>query len=343
VRVGAAVVSLVLLAGLAPSVGVRADVAEPVSAPHRSHPTLERADTIRDPKTGSAGACGTCHSAIAREWAGSSHHRSASNEHYTAAVEREPLAFCRGCHAPSGDASYSTSRQTAAFESGIGCTTCHEGMKVDHASSSAERHSSAKTCASCHEFSFPTSPALMQKTNAEHAVSAFASTACESCHMPPSAEGKSHRSHRFDVAPLVTQALVADVSRASPTRIAFRLAPGEIGHSFPTGDLFRRLSVRVEAADGRVLSEKFLARHFRSIRGTNVEQSDDRVGAPGLARCFELEVKGLDRAVPLVASIALEHVEMPRREGDRAAVVSARIPVFRESFPSQPETFRPCP
>ena len=339
--------SIGLLVGIAPA----ATSDRPDESPHASrasvapHATLERAENPREPKVGSAGACATCHSAIAREWAGSSHHRSASNESYTAAVEREPLAFCRGCHAPSGDASYSTSRQTLAFEGGIGCTTCHEGMAADHASSLAaprKASSSVKACVTCHEFSFPTSPALMQKTGAEHRGSAFAKTGCETCHMLSVGE-RPHRDHRFDVAPLVGQALVADVSRASPTRLAFRLAPGEIGHAFPTGDLFRRLSVRVESTDGRVLTERFLARHFTSVRGTNLEQADDRVGAPGLARCFELEIAGLDRSAPVVASIALERVEMPRPAGDGAAIVSARIPLFRESFPSLPETFRPCP
>ncbi|MBS2011696.1 MAG: hypothetical protein JST00_02185 [Deltaproteobacteria bacterium] len=294
----------------------------------------------RDTSLEDAGSCATCHATIAREWGGSSHHRSASNESYVGAVGREPLPFCRACHAPIGDASIATALQPTALRTGIGCTTCHEGLAPDHAATKV--HTPAKTCASCHEFRFPASAALMQKTGQEHRASAYASTPCAECHMPIAGE-RPHRDHRFDVEALVDQALVADVSRAGPNRVAFRLSPGRIGHAFPTGDLFRRLAVRVESADGRERAERFLARHFWSHGGVNREIKDDRVGAQGLPACFEIELPKADASRELVASITLDHVEAPRPAGESAALVSARIPVLRVALPSPPESYRPCP
>ncbi len=81
-----------------------------VTAPGRAEPA--------DPNAGCAG----CHATIAAEWEGSSHHRSATNDAYVAQLAREPLPFCRGCHAPRADAARPT--PAAIAERGIGCVDC---------------------------------------------------------------------------------------------------------------------------------------------------------------------------------------------------------------------------
>jgi hypothetical protein len=48
--------------------------------------------------------CLGCHPAIASEWAGSQHRSSFVDESFTRAHTIEPLAFCRGCHAPTAKA-----------------------------------------------------------------------------------------------------------------------------------------------------------------------------------------------------------------------------------------------
>jgi len=282
------------------------------------------------------------------------------------------MAFCRGCHAPAADPSRPT--PDAAREAGIRCIDCHAGMPVTHGSvgtaSGPAGHvahaPAARACATCHEFRFPDGPTLMQKTATEHAKSAHARKACGDCHMRPvpGPGGKPHRDHRFDVDAMVPGALVADVARASETRVAFRLSAGEIGHAFPTGDLFRRVSVRAEEVregqprdpppgpgqprDRRpALAVRHLQRHFRSVTlpggvPSKVEERDDRVGA-GLAPCFELEVGERARGAALRVEIALERVEQPRPTRGSDAEISSRVPAFERLVSPAPEGFRPCP
>ncbi len=216
--------------------------------------------------------CEGCHVDEAREWRGSLHHAAHDDPSYAASFAREPKAFCTSCHAPEGAAP-----ETASL--GVACTTCH-----------ASAHAGpALACASCHEFSFPdrasTLPAdRMQLTGTEHAASALSASTCTDCHMPLA---KGHRDHRFaasrDVESLRRAVVVSGrVLEGDVVEIALR--PGQIGHAFPTGDLFRRLVVGVEllGADGERVDfgMQTLGRTFE-LRGTRQTQlSDTRPGAP---------------------------------------------------------------
>lgn len=326
--------------------------AAPPAASHDLRaPPVEPAPLAPAP-TNASSPCATCHAEIAREWDASQHHRAASDPSYVASLTREPkaLPFCRKCHAPSADPAFAT--PAPAREHGIGCVDCHAGMDRAHATpSAAPAPASARACACCHEFGFPAGTSMMQKTETEHQASAYADVSCASCHMPSIAGGRSHHDHTFRVTgAMLSQALVADVARAKGTRIAFRLRPGEIGHAFPTGDLFRRLVVRVEAVrDGRVeaSAERYLYRHFRSValpsgESSKVETSDDRVGA-SLEPCFELDVGPRGRDLPLRIEIALERVEQPRGSRERDAEVSAHVPVWTKMLDGAGEgKDRPC-
>ena len=104
--------------------------------------------------------------------------------------------------------------------------------------------------------------------------------------MPPTARGG--RAHGFAVASdpaLLRRALLTQVTRRGES-LAFDLAPGEVGHAVPTGDLFRRLVVVAEVIgeDYQLVAhvERPLGRHFRFEAGANGgrvqrEISDDRV------------------------------------------------------------------
>lgn len=303
-------------------------------------------------RTSASSGCASCHSAIAREWEGSDHHRAASDPSYVTALTRElnNRPFCRKCHAPSADPAFAT--PPAEREHGIGCTDCHAGMERPHAATDRQHaHAPTRACATCHEFTFPAGTTPMQKTATEHAASPYADVSCESCHMPSVPHDRAHHDHSFRVTPaMLAQALVADVARAGDERVAFRLRPGEVGHAFPTGDLFRRLVVRVEAVrDGRTVAsaERYLYRHFRNVtlpssESSKVEASDDRVGA-ALEPCFELDVGPRGRGLPLRIEIALEKVEQPRGSRERDAEVSAHVPVWTRTLDDTPEgKNRPC-
>ena len=295
-----------------------------------------------------AARCVACHAEIAREWEASGHRRSGTDPAYVTAVAKEPLPFCRGCHVPSGDASQPT--PVAIAERGVGCTDCHVDVDAGHGASGRTAAPPARGCAACHEFRFAASPGLMQRTATEHAASAFASTACASCHMPSSGT-RPHRDHRFQVDDaMLARALVADVTPAGATRVALRIRSGAVGHAMPTGDIFRRLEVRVVATGGagEVLGSatRFLSRKFRSERTaagtfTKSDARDDRVGA-GLEPCFELDVGARGAGRPLSVTIQYQRVQEPRRGGEGDAVLNGTSLVWSAIVRPDQEPSKPC-
>ncbi|WP_437682717.1 multiheme c-type cytochrome [Sorangium sp. So ce131] len=139
--------------------------------------------------------CERCHEEIAREWRGSKHQRAYVDAPFQAALAKEPLPFCRGCHAPEARSSRPPPPELA--ELGVACVTCHvvdgaplaapaparpgadPGPAADLAPPPARpgpgaaaapappphpvlrdaRFASAAACGGCHEFAFPDSAA----------------------------------------------------------------------------------------------------------------------------------------------------------------------------------------
>jgi hypothetical protein len=262
--------------------------------------------------------CEACHAAEARAWRGSLHQRAFSDRLFQSAYTLEPLAFCRGCHAPEADPARSPPLELAAL--GVACTTCHvdsEGQitasrvsgNAPHAVRSEPALATRKACARCHEFEFPTLPgAFMQSTLSEHANSSAHGRECQACHMPLSGERGAPR-HDFTVLgdpELVRSAVKISASRWNERSIEVTLRPGAVGHAFPTGDLFRRLELRacVEQADREICAPPgHLGRRYRvqvTPEGTRrVPIADTRLPAPGTAPsssvrlAFELDVSKL--------------------------------------------------
>jgi Cytochrome c554 and c-prime len=246
--------------------------------------------------------CTGCHAEEARQWRGSLHRQAFSDRLFQAAYTLEPLAFCRGCHAPEADPARPPTPELA--ELGVACTTCHvESANVVTASlaSGGSPHpvradpalTTRKACARCHEFEFPLLPGVaMQSTLSEHARSTSSARECQSCHMPLDAE-RHKPTHDFSV--LANPAMIRSAVRVSAARwndssIEVTLRAGTIGHAFPTGDLFRRLELRacVEQAGHEVCAPPaHLGRQYRvhvTPQGTErVPIADTRVAAPGTA------------------------------------------------------------
>lgn len=209
------------------------------------------------------------------------HRHAFDNAAFQTALLAEPTPFCRGCHAPEANAV----SPTLAADLGVACVTCHvtaegavlagPGRKAaPHQLTRSEAFAGPASCAGCHEFPFPGATSfddrgLMQTTMREH--SRVASTAsCTSC----------HRTHAFrearDPAWLAARLRVtAQVSGANIRLILEQTAPG---HAFPTGDLFRRLAVKVGD------ETRYLARHFEGRRELT---RDDRVFDTAVTLDFE--------------------------------------------------------
>jgi hypothetical protein len=135
----------------------------------------------------------------------------------------------------------------------------------------------------------------MQDTAEEHARSTARDVPCQSCHMPvvDGPDGR-HLSHAFAVLSdpaLIRSAARVTAERLDGRRVRVTLAPANAGHSFPTGDLFRRLEVRAETAGRRHANAEpvILARRFADrareedgrLTSQRVEVGDDRVPPPG--------------------------------------------------------------
>ncbi|MCA9599135.1 MAG: hypothetical protein KC776_37750 [Myxococcales bacterium] len=271
-------------------------------------------------------ACETCHPDIAKEWRSSRHRAARNNAEYRAALAREPgsaRGFCNACHAPEG-----------AADLGVGCVTCHVPLgpvlaapgtgRAPHALLRTAQMQDGDACASCHEFSFPApnGGSQMQRTMTEHRVAAGAKLGCNGCHMPLVGSGKArHRSHVFagghDPA-LVRSALSVKATRPSAGRVEIRLTPKNVTHAVPTGDLFRRIAVKVTLPDGRVRA-RYFSRRFRDALPLRQEVSDDRP-----YRGTTLVALEVPETAPAVRySVVYERVAHPRGAEEDAAIDGA--------------------
>ena len=303
--------------------------------------------------------CAGCHREIAAEWRASFHAQSQVDPAYQRAFALEPLPFCQGCHAPETSAFAPV--PAAAAELGVACVTCHvvgehvlgsnapaRGPAPHSLTRSAELGTS-KACAGCHEFAFPDAalrdrPELMQATVREHALSSARDVPCASCHLPFVGEGAArHRSHAFrggHDAELVKGALRVRAERVAASRVRLVLSSQGVGHSFPTGDLFRRLEVSAEAvgSDYQVTgsARRYLARHWTEQRKLSAVvrsvSHDDRVTGAPLE--LELELDGSPGAQPIAWRVAYQRVEHPRSESERDNVVEGEIELARGVLPA---------
>jgi hypothetical protein len=288
-----------------------------------------------------AATCSRCHAEIVNEWAGSEH-RASDDAVFRAAVRGEAAqAFCKGCH---------------AAETGIGCASCHGEVQVGfwgHGAVTTADSPPRGACAKCHEFEFPgprEHAEKMQSTASEHAASPYTALSCSECHMPRVRDGwfGAHRSHAFAEArepARLRAALAVRAERTGASRVALTLASKHVGHAYPTGDLFRRLVVEVDALgpDFSIVASarRDLARHFVDVpsslgpNGERVAARDDRV-MPGAASRIELDLGAEARGRPVAWRVRYERVLQlnPRHEAD--ARVESSLVLASGELPEAP-------
>ncbi len=221
-------------------------------------------EPLRDPAEAD---CAGCHPSIAREWERSLHRHAVDDAVFASAYALEPRPSCLHCHAPRGPST-----------PGIDCIACH--VRLGEVVGAHRREGSphggpvdptmleADVCADCHQFDFPDDVDLglppsgepMQDTVREWIESPAAAQgrACQSCHMP---DRSGHLDHQFAVrgdAAQLRAAVEVDV-RCVPGAIEVALRPtAALGHAIPTGDLFRRMVLRVTTDEA--VSERVFAR-----------------------------------------------------------------------------------
>lgn len=248
-------------------------------------------DYARGAREARNASCVACHPSVASEHDRSLHAVAFSDAAFQKGYAKEQDAFCRSCHAP--EAKPDAEPDSFAKTRGVACVTCHvpdEGRGVvtgdAHPTSNAPhavtRVSGFATsaCAKCHEFSFPHAESLgakglMQKTMTEHAASPAKDRACGSCHMPKG-------SHAFIASrddKLLARALDVTATRRGD-EVTLLLRAKDVGHAFPTGDLFRRLLVRMKTPRGtfeRPLGRAFAAERDDGGNSVRYEIADQRL------------------------------------------------------------------
>lgn len=352
-----AIVVLPAIAACLPAVGPNATfgVSAAVAVPTNGGPTTRGPSHRGEAMVAANTACERCHTEVAVEWRASLHRASWTEPAFQRAFEREPLPFCQGCHVPEADPTSPPS--DALAELGTGCVSCHlvpEGVLAAKDGHSPKRATSPHAvvrdgrldgdaaCARCHEFSFPSAKkplgpdVPMQSTVGEHTASPAAGQSCATCHMPH-APGR-RRSHRFASSrdeERIRSAVQVGAERSSPSSVAITLASNVRGHAFPTGDLFRRVEVLVEAvAPGEVLvasEAKYLGRHFPLIstspggmrhRAVGV---DDRLGSEQRTITFDL---GPEAArLPIRYRVGYQRVAHPRSNDESASELDGEIEI----------------
>ena len=354
VLVVAAAVGLAVLGSLA-FVAAAGSRGVATAMPGPAHSARGEARELRKLRLDRNEDCVACHPDIAAEWQASLHRQAYLDPMFQAAFEREGESpFCQGCHAPEADPRRPVSDRQA--EVGVGCVSCHvvgdgevlatpandghDDSQVPHRLRREARFATADACAGCHEFNFPAAgraghQLTMQRTVREHARSSARDRSCQHCHMPPSFTpgGRVHRSHGFHVVGnlgLLRAAAHIEAERSAAAdgeRVRVVLEPRAVGHAFPTGDLFRRLEVRVDAEGWS--ATRYLSRHFDQLRlgsgaTIKVEVDDDRVGVDREPRVIEFTVPARFAGTTLRWRVSWERVlEAPVGSPDHAQVWDA--------------------
>ena len=298
----AAVASL-CVAGLAGATSV-SDLAVVVDVSRRlGFSAGDRPLVIQAPNQGSlsARACAACHQAVYDDWQTTRHRVAWDNVVFLDGLGREPLPRCVHCHAPLLEQQrevgplrgrrFTSPSTTGLLHEGITCAVCHvrdgrvlttrpvtpDAATPMHPITVDKALQDPAFCASCHQFGFSNSDVLMQGTWSEwRAFNAGGGQGtCQSCHMP----GGRHLFRGAWDHDLLRRSLQVTVT----TGRVLELRSIDVGHHFPTGDLFRHLSVEVAGDDGAFVDVDRIGRVFGGV-GVDKHVVEDTSLVPGVPR-----------------------------------------------------------
>lgn len=296
--------------------------------------------------------CARCHAEIAAQWRGSLHAQAWTDPLVAREYAADPDPRCVACHAPRTPEGEQPAGRGA--HDGVDCISCHA-----HGEQLIARPELAKveSCAPCHQFHFlaldPDEQGLaydpsgwLQDTVGEWSRSTAAAQGrgCVDCHMPWIGEGRGrHRSHAFpgvhDPEQLARAVEVQMQARrqGGTIHVLARIEGRELGHAFPTGDLFRSAVLRVwtqerESDGASYRLQRYFAAEPPDQQGhsTLVEALDTRVPPPGAGEPVQTQFR-LRSPAARELGWSLELELRPDLEPDLP-----RIPVLRGSVEITP-------
>jgi hypothetical protein len=226
--------------------------------------------------------CKSCHEKIYGQWVLSAHGISGVNIRFREAYLLEPKASCVHCHSPL--TMDSAIPYPKAIEEGVGCIHCHKPMLSMFNLVSVYKNN--YDCGHCHDFPFPESNDLdmslnphptgvgMQTTKREFEETIWfreKGYLCLSCHFksghnlggPVDRERfASHFQFGFHILEKVPILKV-------------ELYIKKIGHHFPTGDLFRSLSIQAIDKKGKLVGSTIIQKKMNMTQRKLI--SDNRL------------------------------------------------------------------
>lgn len=260
-----------------------------------------------------AAACAPCHRTIYEQWQSSGHAVALVNSPFLASFRREPQPWCGECHGPlvaQRAALLATTERDLLDElraqlepeplttEGVNCAACHQRDGVllaakqpsaaalrAHPMVAEPKLRTAEFCGRCHQVNWPTSTSplrlgtvAMQDTLGEFLRAGAPAARCQSCHM----EQGAHRFAGGRSRELLQRTVSVRLWRPTPRRVVVELTARGAGHSVPTGDPFRRFTVRVcaELRCVEPLATAVFGRRFAEQRGQVFLVEDTAVPLP---------------------------------------------------------------
>lgn len=228
---------------------------------------------IKDPRSKGAD-CGRCHIQIWEDWKKSQHSQAFEDPLFQSGYEDEgKFIRCRFCHDPLGG---SNTGPPLKMSDGVSCAVCHirDGTIVgvneprSHGGRKDDFLKSPEFCGGCHQFNFLANrsgmiPGQLPSQNTLEEWKAYAAAGgkktCQTCHMP----GGRHLFWGAHDSKRLRQAFHYSVRRIKKG-VLFTAWTKEVGHDWPTGDLFR--SVRLEIASSIKGPYQLAAEFSRPLR-----------------------------------------------------------------------------
>ena len=271
-----------------------------------------------------ASECGECHPRQLAGWSASGHREAWTNPLFQAGFAAEPRPWCAWCHAPTPEMRGEIARNRAwylwqdprrdrfgpeparrdevAAADGVSCAVCHQpdggAVRAPSSARGAPHDTRAEpglvdgtVCRSCHEFPMPTwgpngmtfGDVPMQSTWSEFAAwrDAGGDGTCVSCHLP----GGDHDVRGVHDRDWLRAAVAVEASRVGGV-VRFDVRSVGVGHSLPSGDLFRHLTLEVDDGGGWRVVDR-IGRRFEVDRATK-SLAEDTSLRPGLPRVVEV-------------------------------------------------------
>ncbi|MEQ8350786.1 MAG: multiheme c-type cytochrome [Leptospiraceae bacterium] len=232
--------------------------------------------------------CTGCHTKVHKSWNDSAHGQSFSNPIFQHAFKRDKKAWCLNCHAPLWEPDSMDPEQIARdpdfralYAQGINCATCHirNGAIVGPTNFSGREEElfhpvtydpglgRETFCAGCHQFNFVdklepfvvyANDMAMQNTVAEFTehrktLPSNLKKQCVDCHFSPEHQLKTaiQTSSTPEIElTLKLERLYQKTEKTNNYRLTWSIQMNNLGHHYPTGDLFRILTLYAYDSSG---------------------------------------------------------------------------------------------